>query len=65
MKKIFYCRRSSLALISIAGLLTLGFMNPEAVGSVCLAIPGIVGAVAGANAYQKSKQAQYNEGQPG
>lgn len=65
MIQILKCRRSSLALISIAGLLTLGFINPEAVGSVCLAIPGIVTAVAGANAYQKSQESKYNEGQPG
>ena len=65
MIEICKCRRSSLALISIAGLLALGFINPEAVSQVCLAIPGIVAAVAAANSYQKSKQAQYNEGQPG
>lgn len=64
MRKIFFCRRSSLALISIAGLLSLGFFVPEAATQVCIAISGICMGVAGANAYQGAKEKQY-EGESG
>lgn len=52
MKKIFSCRRSSLALIGILSLLLIALIKGHDVG---MAISGIVLAVAGANAYEGKK----------
>lgn len=49
MKRIFLCRRSSLALIGMGLLTYLGIHNNL---DVSLAIAGIVASIAGANAYQ-------------
>jgi len=56
MKKIWNCRRTYLATLGIICLTTLGLT--VGMDGVAIAIAGIVGAVAGANAYQKSKAAQ-------
>jgi hypothetical protein len=53
LKKLFLCRRSSLALIGMACLTYLGINNNL---DVSLAIAGLVASVAGANAFEKSKQ---------
>jgi hypothetical protein len=50
MLKLFKCRRSSLALIGMCLLAYLGIHNNT---DVSLAIAGICGAVAGANAFEK------------
>jgi hypothetical protein len=50
MFKIFHCRRSSLALIGIICLTSLGLVKDV---DVALAITGIVTAVAAANSWQK------------
>lgn len=54
MVKIFKCRRSSLALIGMVLLFALGICKGA---DVALAIAGICGAVAGANAYEGKKDA--------
>lgn len=53
MKKIFNCRRSSLALISIIALSAIAIKTNTDIGGIALAISGIVGSVAGSNAYEK------------
>jgi hypothetical protein len=50
MKRIFQCRRSSLALLGMVCLTWLGLAKDA---DVALAIAGIVGSVAASNAYQK------------
>lgn len=52
MKKIFTCRRSSLALIGMVALFFLGLYKGL---DVSMAISGIVLSVAGANAYEGKK----------
>ena len=52
MLKILKCRRSSLALIGMSLLFFLGLYKGA---DVALSIAGIVGAVAGANAYEGKK----------
>jgi len=54
MNKIWTCRRTYLATLGIICLTALGFT--VGMNGVALGIAGIVGSVAGANAYQKSKE---------
>jgi len=54
MNKIRTCRRTFLATLGIICLTMLGFM--VGMDGVAIGIAGIVGAVAGANAYQGSKK---------
>jgi hypothetical protein len=53
MKKIFSCRRSSLALIAIVALTAIAIETSADIGGIALAISGIVGAVSGSNAWEK------------
>lgn len=53
MRKIFSCRRSTLALIAICCLTFIAIKTSTDIGGIALAISGIVGAVAGSNAWQK------------
>jgi hypothetical protein len=55
MKKILHCRRSSLALIAMACLTSLGLVKGQ---DVALALAGVVTAVAASNAYQKRGTAE-------
>jgi hypothetical protein len=55
MKKIFTCRRSSLALIGMMLLALIAFSKGH---DVAMAISGIVLAVAGSNAYEKRGQGE-------
>jgi len=50
VKKIFSCRRSSLGLIGMFLLFSLGYVKGA---DVSLAISGIVLSIAGSNAYEK------------
>lgn len=50
MKKIFQCRRSSLALLAMICLTILGLVKDQ---DVSLALVGVVTAVAASNAYQQ------------
>ena len=52
MKKIWNCRRSMLGLVAILCLTTLGLHHGEDISGISVAISGIVGAIAGANAWQ-------------
>ena len=52
MKKIFACRRSSLALIAMLCLTALGIVKGQ---DVALALAGVVASVAASNSYQASK----------
>ena len=52
MKKIFACRRSSLALIAIVCLTGLGIYHGE-VGAIATAISATVGSVAVSNSWEK------------
>ena len=52
MKKIFKCRRSSLALIGMGLLFILGLYKSM---DVAMGIAAICAGVAGSNAYEKSK----------
>jgi hypothetical protein len=51
MRKIFSCRRSSIALIGMILLTALGIINGI---DVSLAITGIVASIAGANSYENA-----------
>lgn len=53
MKKIFSCRRSSLALISIICLSAVAIKTSTDIGGIALAISGIVGSVAASNSWEK------------
>ena len=55
MKKIMGCRRTSLAFFAIVCLTGLGAFVGEDISGVAVAISGIVAAVAGSNAYEKTK----------
>ncbi len=57
MKKLFSCRRSLIALFSIACLTLLGYSRGI---DVSIAIAGIVASVAGANSYQRSVEVRCN-----
>ncbi len=64
MKKIFFCRRSSLALIGIIVLAALGYLTKDAM-AVATGIMTIVLGIAGSNAYQKSQAAKYSQSNEG
>ena len=54
MKKIFSCRRSSLAFIGMTLLFVLAYLQgAAATQAVALGIAGLGGSVAVANAYEK------------
>jgi len=53
MKKLYNCRRSTLALVGILCLTGLGIYHGEDISGIAVAISGIVGAVSGANAWEK------------
>jgi hypothetical protein len=55
MAKIWNCRRTSLAFFAILCLTGLGVHIGEDISGIAVAISGIVAAVAGSNAYEKSK----------
>ena len=55
MKKIMQCRRTSLAFFAIVCLTALGAYVGTDVSGIAVAISGIVAAVAGSNAYEKTK----------
>lgn len=61
MKKLFSCRRSLIALFSIACLTFLGYSRGI---DVSLAIAGIVASVAGANSYQRAVEARVQLSSP-
>ena len=52
MKKIWNCRRSMISLIAMLCLTTLGMYHGEDISGIAIAISGIAGAVAGANAWE-------------
>ena len=56
MKKIWNCRRSMLAVIAMACLTAMGLYIGTDIAGIALAISGIVGAVAGSNAWEKRAQ---------
>jgi len=58
MLKIFLCRRSSIALISVSCLTFLAYAKGI---DVSTAISGICLSVAGSNAYEKKGQENSNE----
>lgn len=51
MKKVFNCRRSFLAVLSLISLTWIALENGT---DVSIAITGIIAAVASANAYEKT-----------
>ena len=53
MKKISECRRSKIALVAILCLTGIALYVGTDVGAIALAISGIVGSVAGSNAWEK------------
>jgi hypothetical protein len=53
MRKIFSCRRSSLALIGIVCLTALGVHVGTDISGIAVAISGIVASVSASNAWQK------------
>jgi len=53
MKKIFSCRRSTLALVAICALTFIAVKTNTDIGGIALAISGIIGSVAGSNAWEK------------
>lgn len=56
MKKLLECRRTFLGFFGIVCLTGLGIHIGEDISGIAVAISGIVAAVAGSNAYEKSKQ---------
>lgn len=61
MVKIWNCRRSMLAMIGIACLTGLGIYHGEDISGIAIAISGIIGAVAGSNAWEKRAKSEYGE----
>ena len=61
MKKIFGCRRTVIALFSIACLTFLGAYHGVDISGIALAIAGITGSVAGANAFQAVNTHKHND----
>lgn len=53
MKKILDCRRTFVAVLGIACLTSLGMYHGVDISGIALAISGIVGALAGSNAWEK------------
>ena len=53
MKNIYECRRTFLAVLGISCLTALGLYHATDISGIALAISGIVGAVAGSNAWEK------------
>jgi hypothetical protein len=56
MKNIFSCRRTFLATLGIFCLTGLGLYTGADIGGIAIAITGIVGAVAGSNAFEKKSK---------
>ena len=63
MKAIWSCRRTFLALVSVACLTGLGIYHGVDISGIALAISGIVGAVAGSNAWEKRAKDEYGSEQ--
>ena len=61
MKYVLECRRTFLAVLSIACLTGLGFYHATDISGIALAISGIVGAVAGSNAWEKRARSEGQE----
>jgi len=59
MIKIWNCRRSMLAALAICCLTGLGIYHGLDISGIALAISGIVGAVAGSNAWEKRAKDEY------
>lgn len=59
MKKILHCRRSSLALIAMACLTSLGLVKGQ---DVALALAGVVTAIAAANASESAYRSRNVKG---
>lgn len=62
MKKIWTCRRTSLAFFAIACLTGLGVYIGEDTSGIAIAISGVVASVAGSNAYEKARTKKKDEG---
>lgn len=56
MRKIFGCRRSSLALIGIVCLTGLGVLHGTDISGIAVAISGIVASIGASNAWQKRSE---------
>lgn len=56
MKKIWNCRRSSLAVMGIICLTTLGLYHGQDISGIAVAISGIVGAIGASNAWEKRSE---------
>lgn len=61
MKKLFSCRRTFVATTAIACLTWLGLSHGVDISGIALAISGIVGAVAGSNAWEKRAKSEYGQ----
>ena len=59
MKKLLSCRRTFLATVAVACLTGLGLYHGVDISGIALAISGIVGAVAGSNAWEKRAKDEY------
>jgi hypothetical protein len=53
MRKILTCRRSTIAIMAIVCLTSLGLYHGQDISGIALAISGIVASVAGSNAWEK------------
>ena len=61
MKKLFSCRRTFVATVAIGCLTWLGMAHGVDISGIALAISGIVGAVAGSNAWEKRAKSEYGQ----
>ena len=52
MKKLLECRRSSLGLIGMICLTTMGIYTGQDISGISVAIAGIVASIAGANSWE-------------
>lgn len=65
MKRLWNCRRTFTAALGIGCLTWLGLCHGVDISGIALAISGIVGAVAGSNAWEKRAKSEYGqEGAP-
>ena len=59
MKRLFDCRRTFIAALAIGCLTWVGIYHGVDISGIALAISGIVGAVAGSNAWEKRAKSEY------
>jgi hypothetical protein len=59
MKLLWKCRRTFIAGLGIVALTGLGVLHGTDISGIALAISGIVGAVAGSNAWEKRSKNEY------